>query len=375
MITQQDVMHSRNNPLNSTVASARYALTFGLLIAGYFLIWIVLPLLLHSEIPGDNIEQIVWSDHPALGYSKHPPFPTWILCLFALVFPKTVPLTYVLGGLQVAAMLLLAWRLTDESLGRAKAVLAVLFITCINYYAFRMHFYNHNTVLLTATAASMYCTWRCSHSWQARWWIALGVCWAIGMLSKYQMAVPIACNALFLVLAHRTTPAKLTGRFAIAGTIFLAAISPHVIWLYQNDFPTFGYASHSLAASLSFVRRCSRMASFTADQIVRLLPLLVLLGWLRRGKARDQATHSSGASQVRTFFAIHAWGPLIVMLLLSLLAGVDLQTHWGTAFLWVIPLWVLTTPFGDHLATLGEKKLLIAWVAIQMLMIITYILE
>lgn len=371
-------MHPRNESMNSTAPPSRYTLAFALLLAAYFITWIVLPLLLHRDIPGDNIEQIVWADHPAFGYSKHPPFPTWILCLFALLLPKTVLLTYVLGGLQVAAVLLLTWSLASESLGRAKAMLTVLFVTCITYHTFRMHFYNHNTVLLTAAAASLYCTWRCAHSWQARWWIALGVCWAIGMLSKYQMAVPIACNALCLVLAHRAAPAKLGGRFAIAGVVFMAAISPHVIWLYQNDFPTFGYASHSLAASLSIARRCSRMASFTADQIVRLLPLLVLLGVLsslQRRTVRNRAINTGDAAQVRTFFAIHAWGPLVIMLLLSLLGGVDLQTHWGTAFLWVIPLWILTTRFGDRLATLEEKPLLIAWIAIQILMIVAYILD
>ncbi len=372
MTVQQNPGPRPDTAIDATAAS-RFTLISGLLLAAYFLIWIALPLLLHRDIPGDNIEQLFWSETPALGYSKHPPFPTWILCLFALVLPKTVLLTYVLGALQVAAMLLLTWHLASESLGRAKALPAVLFVTCINYYAFRMHFYNHNTVLLTATAASLYCTWRCAQSWAIRWWMALGMCWAIGMLSKYQMAVPIGCNALYLMLVYRAVPARLIGRLAIAGTVFLIVISPHVVWLFQNNFPTFGYASHSLAASLSFTRRCSRMASFTVDQIVRALPFLVLLGALSRVRP-DANAEPIGKSnpQAATFFAIHAWGPLIIMLLLSLFAGVDLQTHWGTAFLWVIPLWVLTTSFGDRLAAIREKTLLIAWLTIQMLMIVAY---
>ena len=344
----------------------------------YLLLWVLLPLALNSEIPGDNIEQLAWSQIPAWGYSKHPPFPTWVLCLFALVVPKGVPLTYALGGLQVAATLLIAWRLMSETLGRTRALLATLLVTCITYHSNRVHFYNHNTALLVATAASIYCVWRCSRSQDLKWWFALGLCWAVGMLSKYQMALTIACNLIFLCTARPAPWKQLAGRVAVASLLCLIVISPHIVWLYANHFPSFAYASESLSLGLSFADRTHRSLSFFADQLVRLVPMLILLGIFTRLAPKQSPAHEPrlvATSSVRTLLAIHAAGPLIMMLMISLILGANLQTHWGTAFLWVIPLWLVSTRLGDRLAAIDSRRVLIAWGGVQVLMAIAFALQ
>ena len=364
----------------STNSSLRYqprllVITF---FALYLLLWVLLPVLLNSEIPGDNIEQLAWSQIPAWGYSKHPPFPTWVLCLFALVFPKGVPLTYALGGLQVAVTLLIAWRLMNETLGSHKALLATVLVTCITYHSNRVHFYNHNTALLVASAASIYCVWRCSRSQDLKWWIALGLCWAVGMLSKYQMALTIACNLIFLYTARAVPLKQLVGRVALAGLLSLLLISPHILWLYTNHFPSFAYASESLSLGLSLADRTHRSLSFFADQLVRLVPMLLLLGILTRLAPKQPSTREQRlgtASQVRTLLAIHAAGPLVMMLLISLILGANLQTHWGTAFLWVIPLWLVSTEFGDRLAAIDPRRVLVAASCVQVIMAIAFAMQ
>ena len=169
-----------------------------LLLGSYALLclltWALVPLVTHWNVPVDNLEQLAWVLTPDWGYSKHPPFPTWVLWGFEQVFPHGVPLTYLLGGLQGLMMLAIAWRLACETLDSRRALVVVLLISGMTYYTNRLHFFNHNTALMVCHAGAAYCVWRCVSSGRLLWWSLLGLCWGAGLLSKYQMLVSIACK-------------------------------------------------------------------------------------------------------------------------------------------------------------------------------------
>ena len=57
---------------------------------------------------------------------------------------------------------------------------------------------------------------------------------------------------------------------------------------------------------------------------------------------------------------------------LALLLGVDLQMHWGTAFLWMLPLWLMTTTWGDRLATIGPRTVLVGIASAQVVLAIVF---
>ena len=336
----------------------------------YFAFWSSIDTYFHQEPPIDNFEQLNWAMQPALGYSKHPPFPTWILWLAEQVFPAGITLTYLLGSMEVLLMLALAHATGRETLGTRRAWLGTLMITCISYHTLRMHFYNHNTALLCANAAAMLCAWRAANTPRRRWWILLGACWAVGMLCKYQMAVPIACNLLYLLwsrgLTRRLIPGLLTAS-AVAALLLL----PHLAWLIQNHFPTLDYASRSLAADLSPLQRLRGIDRFLASQLLRVVPVMVLAGGLYvwGKKASPPAPAEPSVNQeAKRFWAIHAFGPLVIMTLLAVFAGVDLQMHWGTAFLWALPLWYLSTQSGRVLTRLPPSRAILAIAAVQLLL-------
>ena len=344
----------------------------------YLLMWTLLPLLAGSEVPGDNVEQLRWATEPAWGYDKHPPWPTTVLWLLEHVLPTGVPLTYFLGAVQAALVALGAALVARETLPPTAKWLAPLLITCISYYTFRLHFYNHNTALMVAYAGSLYCCWRVRSTWQLRWWSALGICWGLGMLSKYQMAVPIACNlAFFWTVRDGRLKTLVTGVF-VAGLVASVILIPHVVWLINNHFPSFEYAATRLAADLSMLGRLDDIFRFVTHQLLRLTPILLLLGLLKWGSRTDRP---AGAEvnlptvdpEVRRFFAIHFWGPFIAMVMLCALLGIDLQSHWGTAFLWVFPLYLLATPFGARLTVLPLPLVLRSMAIVQVLSALSFV--
>ncbi len=345
---------------------------------GYLLLWTLLPQIAGSEVPGDNFEQLRWATEPAWGYDKHPPWPTIVLWLLEHVLPTGVPLTYFLGTVQTALVALGAALVARETLPSTAKWLAPLLITCISYYTFRMHFYNHNTALMVAYAGSLYCCWRVRSTWQLRWWSALGICWGLGMLSKYQMAVPIACNLAFFWTVREGRLKSILRGVVVAGLVASVILIPHALWLFNNHFPSFQYAATRLAADLSMLGRLDDIFRFVTHQMLRLAPILVFLGLSKWGSRTDRPTgpevdQPTIDPEVRRFFAIHFWGPFVAMVMLCALVGIDLQSHWGTAFLWVLPLYLLATPFGARLTELPLPLVLRSAAIVQVLSALSFV--
>lgn len=343
----------------------------------YAIAWTWLPLLLDADVPGDNHEQLNWAVTPDWGYSKHPPFPTLVLWVFEQFLPTGVPLTYFLGSVQVAMMLVAATLVARAALPSPAKWLAPLMAMTISYYTFRMHYYNHNTAMMVAYAGALYCTWRVATGGEPRWWIALGACWGLGLLSKYHMVVPIACNVAYLWTLRDGRLQALVRGILIAAVAAGIILVPHLFWLVNNDFPTFQYAATRVAASLGFFDRMDDIFRFTTHQLLRFASLGVLLGmfaWYRKRSnvGEPGATPYRVDAATRRFFAIHAWGPILLMVMLCALFGVDLQSHWGTAFLWVFPLYILATPYGERIARVPLPVIASFSVAVQVLSLLAY---
>ena len=328
-------------------------------------VWTLTPYWGHWKVPVDNYEQLDWVQHLAWGYAKHPPFPTWVLGATELLLPHSVATTYLLGVLSTGAMLWLAWRLGDELLDRRRAVIAVLLICGITYYTSHVRYYNHNTALMLAHAAATLCIWRCAENLRTSGWVLLGLIWGCGMLSKYQMALTIACNVGYLALLARQPERRGEVRefvkgVLIAGSVCALLLLPHVYWLVSNDFPTFGYASHSMTAGLSAYKRLLNTLEFLGHHIGRAAPMGVmalLLVWLVHLRYRSEAPVTPAVRHARSHEAllllqVHALLPFALMTLLSLLAGVALQIHWGTAYLWLLGPLFMTTAYGRRLTQL-----------------------
>jgi hypothetical protein len=355
-------------PRQAFTATQLTALYLGI----YLIFWTSIPLLLGQEPPIDNFEQLDWALHPALGYAKHPPLPTLLLWVFERIAPAGIALTYVLGALQVACMLGVAWAVSRDSLGAHRAWLAALLITCISYYTLRMHFYNHNTALLCATAAAAWCTWRAVRGGSAWWWAGLGLAWAVGMLSKYQMVLGIACNVGFAVTMLRARPRALARGLALAGAIACVGGAPHLYWLVTHHFPTLDYAAGVLGSGLSWGGRLDSLLRFLASQLTRLAGLCIGLLALHACASQEARTgaHRSLREEPRRddaawFWRLHAFGPLLLMGAMALLGGVDLEMHWGTAYLWALPPWYLSTTRGARLSALSAPRGLAAIAAAQ----------
>ncbi len=342
--------------------------------AVFVFVWWALPLLVGREPPNDNLEQLAWAETFRWGYAKHPPLPTWELIAAGLVFPKGLPLTYALGALQVTLLLAFAYRFARDTLGVERARTATLLITCILFYSHRLHFLNHNTLLLSAYAASVWLAYRAVATPGLHWWIALGAAWGIGMLSKYQMVVGIASSLVFVALSHeRPVEERLRG-LAAATVVSLLVFSPHAAWIVSDRFSTVTYAGSWVEASRPLTARILDVLQFAGEQLGRLAPALIAVALIagiaarRRAPSPSPAAYPQVSALARRAIALHAWGPFAGMAGLSLAVGLDLGMPWGTAFLWAVPVWIAARCASAQWLTLDLARAMAAVAGIQLLL-------
>ncbi len=343
-------------------------------------LWFSLPVLLGVVLTIDNGEELQWASQLAWGYHKHPPMPSWIIHVFTRVFPPTIALTFALGALLIGTMFVFAWLLGRQLLGTRRAAVSLLFIACITFYTVRLSYFNHNTTLLLATAAAALCTWSAHRTQELHWWIALGASWGLGMLSKYQMVVTIACNLIFLWTRRPMNLRHLSGRTALAVIIAAAMFAPHWLWVTHHDMDTVHYAMKFVAVEQTLTGRLLRIVGFTADQALRMAPIFIWMLMVRALSYRDRLAMPKNTADeqvprdVAAFLAIQAFGPFLIMVVLCIFAGLELGMPWGTAYLWAVPLWYFGTAAGRRFASQSDRALFVGFVSMQVLMAVQFVL-
>ena len=340
--------------------------------------------------PMDNIEQLDWVRSLQWGYYKHPPLPTALLWPWVQLFGLNGWVTYVLGTVVTLLALGLLWRMLRDMAGSRLATLALLAVLCITFYAGRLYYYNHNTVLLLGTVASAACAWQAFGGTGRRlgWWLLLGLALGITALGKYQIGLSVLSLIAF-ALHERSwrRPEQLRG-LLLAGGVSALVFVPHVLWLVRSHGEAMDYAlSTSVAATAYGWRSVGESLRWLADQLFnRALGAWLLLGigvwrWRRTRPAeapRQMPTVQEGAepaggdalARARVFLLL--WGalPLGLMECMGLVLGSDLQLHWGVAYLpLLVPAVMLCWRGVNWSAVLAQPAVMRSFVVLQVLLL------
>jgi 4-amino-4-deoxy-L-arabinose transferase-like glycosyltransferase len=207
-----------------------------LLIAAYLLTHLGVRLWIGPVLGVDDAEQALFAQHWLPSYRmRAPPLFTWVLTAIS-------PVTgFGMGAISVLRYLLLAMvlgftYLTARRLIRdpALAALATFSVTAIYVFGYYSHHdLTHTTTLSAFLAASWYVFVRLCETPTLRWYLALGACFGLGTLGKWNFAVfavalPLACLLLppyrGLVLNWRIVP---------AGLLAAAMVLPSALWALQ----------------------------------------------------------------------------------------------------------------------------------------------
>jgi 4-amino-4-deoxy-L-arabinose transferase-like glycosyltransferase len=309
---------------------------FLLFAAAHAAIWTILPSALYPNLPLDIIEALTYGREWQLGYDKLPPLPWWLVEAAYRAFHYDIAY-YVLGQLSVLTAFAAVWAVMLRIATPAAAAAAVLIIDGLHFFNFTAPKFNHDVIQLPFWALAGLSFHGALRSGRLGHWAVLGVALGLAFWAKYFVVVLGFPLLLFMLIDPRARRCLATPGPYLAAAIGLVIISPHVIWLYQNDWLPLDYAASRAKATNGFPDHFTHPALFALAQLFWLLPTLIIaLPLFRRPFERDA---TAADNYDRRILAVLAFGPAVTVIAASALSGRGLITMWG------YPLWLFVGPW------------------------------
>lgn len=297
-------------------------------------VWTCLASFTQPNAPLDLIEWLAWGHEWRWGYPKHPPFPAWIAEVFAQLSPGGVWGVYLAGYLTTALCLWTVWRLGREMLPPRLALLAALSLEGLIFFNYDVSEFSNNVVLNACWASAILCFHRALRTDRLGWWIGLGGAVGLGLLSKYTLVFLLVPMALvFLIDRPARRLLSRPGPY-LAAALALGLFAPHLLWMIDNEFVTIRYGLDRSANPGPWLNHLEYPLLFSLSQLGRLLPVLFVLlpltSWFWQWRRTDAEARD------RDYLLLLVLGPVVLLLLVSLLSGKQLREVWGS------PLWTFT---------------------------------
>jgi len=294
-------------------------------------LWTALPAVLYPNLPLDLIEALTYGREWQLGHDKLPPLPWWMVEIVYRLIGRDVAY-YLLSQLVVLACFALVYAAALPIVGATGALVSVLIIDGIHFFNFTTPKFNHDVIQLPFWALAGLSFLRALQSGRLLWWALLGVALGGALWSKYFVAILAVPLALYLLFDARARRSLLTPGPYLAAFVALIVAAPHLIWLARNDFLPFAYAEARALPYRGFYDHFLHPFVFLVSHLGAMLPALFIAAPLFRtdtGKLWSGKLNFDFAGETFRIVTLLAWGPTVLLILLSATTGRGLLAMWG----------------------------------------------
>lgn len=314
------------------------------LVAAYGVVWALYGAIAKSsqDINFDMAELFAWSQHPALGYPKHPPLAAWEAALWFAVMPRTDWSFYLLAMVNVGVGLWAAWRIAARVLAPERGALALAMLTLIPLLNFQALKFTPNVVLIPAWAFTTLWWLRSFATRRPRDAALAGIAAAAAMLGKYWSIYLL----IGLVAAAFGDPRWRTYFRSAAPWITIAAgfaaLAPHLVWLFTHDFGPIGYAAETYGAG-GIVDSARTAASFLIGAVAYVAAACALGLWGLHPQPGALADTLMPPPGPRRLWALAFWVPLLLPMAVTLATGGRATPLWTMGNWTLLPVVLLST--------------------------------
>ena len=289
-----------------------------------------------AELIPDEAYYWNYKQHLDIGYLDHPPMVSWAILLGTTLFGDTefgVRFFALICGLLT---LLFIYKLTLLFFDRTSAYISLLITSTLPFTVATGFLATTDALQVTLWAAILYFFAALIIKQKEKYWLAVGICMGIGLLSKYSILL-IALGIFFYIIIDKASRRWWKSPYLYLSVILaLAIFSPTIIWNSQNEWSSFLFQT---------TRRLDRDSSFSTHYIllhvlILLAPaaLILLLNSYKNIKFLAlQATDGNilTSTYIR-FFIILITIPLFVYIYFSI-------SHYPR-FHWTSPIWLISIP-------------------------------
>ena len=302
---------------------------FYLFLFSHLLLWTLIPSLSNTNLPLDTIEALAWGSNLNWGFNKHPPFSAFAVEFFFKIFGNNDWAYYLLSQIFVITAFYFVWKFSIEVLeNKVFSFLSVLILSGAYFYNFTTPEFNVNVSQLPFWALSVYFFWQGLNINKKIHWILFGIFSALGFLSKYLFIYILVALFIFFILNLKKYK-KSIKNYILSILISLIILTPHFIWLFENNFVTVFYGLNRTGVSdLNLLNHFKNPTLFLFKQIIILIPIYIMcFALIKKFKFKIDMKNK------KTFFLISInLIPILLMLATSIITGAKIRTMWMTPF-------------------------------------------
>lgn len=269
----------------------------------------------------DEAQYWTWSKDFAFGYFSKPPIIAWLIA-FTTDFcgDKTAcvrlsaTFCHFIAGLFVY---LTARRLYTEKTGFWAGI---LYLTLPGISA-SSYFISADAPLMMFWAASLYFFVKAIVDRNFIYWILLGICAGLGMMSKYTMIMFFASAFLYMLFSPSFRKLIFSPATIFTSLLSLAIFAPNLYWNLQNDFISFRHTGDNVF-SYGFSLYPDKMFEFIGAQFAVFGPvsfIALLIFFIRKKKICESEDEKMLVSFTYTL--------LFIAFAVALISGA--QAHWA----------------------------------------------
>ena len=290
-------------------------------------VWTLIPSITNHNLPLDTIEALAWGSNLDWGFNKHPPLSALAVKIFYQIFGSQDWVYYFLSQLFVISAFYFVFKLSKEILNTGKhALLSVLLLEGIFFYNFTTPEFNVNVCMLPFWAMTAYYAYKCLKDNLAKDYVILGIVAAFGFLSKYLFIYLLIGIKVFYIFYIKKNNFKIN--YIIPGIIFLLILTPHLIWLTDNNYITITYGLKRTGEIKNYLDHIILPLTFLVKQIGILIPFFILLFIL----TKSLKTNFPFKDQNLLFLLSIAILPIVLIFFTSVIMGAKIRTMWMTPF-------------------------------------------
>ena len=302
---------------------------FFIFIFFHLFIWTLFPSISNINLPLDTIEALAWGSNLEWGFDKHPPFSAFAIEIFYFIFGPNDWVYYLLSQIFVIIAFIYVWKLSNEIFKeKIYSLISVFTLSGIYYYNFTSPEFNVNVSQLPFWSMSVYYFWRGINSKSKINWILFGIFSALGFLSKYLFIYILTALFLYFFINIKQYK-KFIPNYFLSVIITLLILTPHLIWLFENNFVTIFYGlNRSALTEVVFTDHLINPIIFFIKQIIILIPFFIMISIL----LKNYKIKLNIKSRKSLFLLFITLVPILLVIITSIITGAKIRTMWMTPF-------------------------------------------
>ena len=306
-----------------------YNRTFYLFLLFHLIIWTIVPSISNLNLPLDTIEALAWGSNLSWGFAKHPPVSAFMVEFIYSFFGNQDWSYYFLSQLFIIIGFVYVWKFSNLIFKEKIYSLSSIFLLeGIFFYNFTSPEFNVNVCQIPFWAITVFYSWRSIKYEKISDLVLLGIFMSLGFLSKY-LFIYLILTIKFIFILKVLKDRYINLKFLIPGVVFLLILTPHIIWLFDNNFISLSYALNRTGIDENnLLKHLYNPILFLLKQIGILIPIVLLIFSFAKLK-KFNLIH---LKKDRYFLLLINIIPIVLMTITSFVSGAKIRTMWMTPF-------------------------------------------